>query len=99
MEDNIKRGLTPIHQREIFACTFLRGSLSLLDHLHSLGCVHCDLKPDNFMVSSKGMLHMMDLGMAAPTGKEACLAGGTVAYTPPLHLIDPDAFVSASQDW
>ena len=90
-----------IVKRQALARILLRGSLSLLDHLHSRGCVHRDIKPDNFMICNR-KLHLLDLGMATPcntAGKEAILAGGTLSYIPPLHLMDPNAVISPAQDW
>ncbi len=36
-----------------------------LDSLHSLGYVHCDLKPNNILLGDKGAVKVIDLGQAA----------------------------------
>lgn len=36
-----------------------------LDSLHSLGFVHCDLKPNNILLGDKGAVKVIDLGQAA----------------------------------
>lgn len=35
-----------------------------LDHLHSKGVVHCDIKPENCLLTQMGSLKIADLGMA-----------------------------------
>ncbi|KAI0717686.1 kinase-like domain-containing protein [Cerioporus squamosus] len=37
-----------------------------LEHVHSRGIVHCDLKPPYFMLGREGRLHLIDFGICWP---------------------------------
>ncbi len=41
------------------------GTARALDSLHSMGYVHCDLKPNNILLGDKGAVKVIDLGQAA----------------------------------
>jgi serine/threonine protein kinase len=68
---------------ELAPCHFALGTalaaFEPLVHLHSLGIVHCDIKPDNLFVLKSGsgdlVLKLGDLGMSQ---LEAYLAGTRV---------------------
>ena len=36
-----------------------------LSHIHAHGVIHCDIKPDNILLSSDGVFKIVDLGQAA----------------------------------
>jgi len=61
--------------------------LDALEHLHSLGIVHGDLKPSNVMVDGEGRVRLIDLGVALRSG-EAVGGGfrGTLGYAAPELL-------------
>jgi serine/threonine protein kinase len=40
--------------------------VQLLQHIHNLHIIHCDVKPDNFMINDDGMLTLIDFGLARP---------------------------------
>jgi serine/threonine-protein kinase len=57
-----------------------------LDALHALGYVHCDLKPNNILVSNEGDVKVIDLGQACPKGKAKSRIQGTPDYIAPEQV-------------
>jgi len=53
-----------------------------LEYVHSLGIVHCDVKPNNFLVSSDGKYKLCDFNISGHSGKKR-YASGTFGYTAP----------------
>jgi Tfp pilus assembly protein PilF len=83
LRDVIKRGPIPWEEA-------LRWTIDLLDalsRLHQEGIVHRDLKPDNIVVTSDGIVKLMDFGIAhIATGETLTQEGtmlGTVFYMSP----------------
>jgi len=56
-----------------------------LDYAHSLGYIHCDLKPSNLMLDGRGQVYLADFGLTKSIGRytEAQLAFGTPPYMAP----------------
>ncbi|XP_031098971.1 mitogen-activated protein kinase kinase kinase 17-like [Ipomoea triloba] len=79
-------------ETEVARCTYqlLRG----IRHVHSLGFVHCDLKPENVLVfpaqDGRNRLKLCDFGLAERVGRRSDGYGdyfrGTLLYAPPESL-------------
>jgi len=54
-----------------------------LREAHSQGIVHCDLKPDNFMIDNAGNVKLMDFGLAHLVREKSTVALGTPSYMAP----------------
>ncbi len=57
-----------------------------LDSLHAMGYVHCDLKPNNILVSPSGEVKVIDLGQAVKVGTKKTRIQGTPDYIAPEQV-------------
>lgn len=87
------------------AADYIRQAAEGLGHAHQAGLVHRDMKPANLLVDAKGVVKVLDLGLARFSDDEADASLtnendekmlGTVDYLAPeqaldSHLVDPRA--------
>ncbi len=82
----------------------IRQAAEALQHIHEKGWVHCDVKPDNFLLDEHGQLKLIDFAIAQKIkkGLGKLLAGkspvqGTRSYMSPEQIrgeaVDPRADV------
>lgn len=68
-------------------CSITGQILAALDHAHSRGVIHRDIKPQNIMILKNGQVKVADFGIAklpsAQTATESDRAIGTVYYISP----------------
>ncbi len=66
------------------AADFIRQAAAGLAYAHEAGFVHCDIKPANLLVDGKGVLKILDLGLArfASEARRASDAEPSVSGTP-----------------
>ena len=70
---------------EDVAARYFRSAVDAVEYLHSIGIIHCDIKPDNFVLAQDGNLKLTDFGFSI-RDDERNLYGGSPAYMSPEHL-------------
>ena len=78
----IKKGPIPFEKANDIASQFLSG----LDAIHKAGFVHCDIKPENIMITRTGRVVVMDFGIAKTWKQRTETITGTIPYMSPEQL-------------
>ncbi|KAL7131685.1 hypothetical protein ABFS83_12G020900 [Erythranthe nasuta] len=87
LAQRIKKSPSGLPETEIrvYARCILRG----LDHIHRAGYVHCDLKPDNILLTKPFFrAKICDFGLAKRGGGGGCCTRGTTMYMSPEVVVD-----------
>jgi serine/threonine-protein kinase PknK len=69
----------PEDRRISLALATARDVGEALADLHGIGIAHGDIKPDNLILDSTGMVHVIDLGLAGPVHGSS-IPGATLRY-------------------
>jgi len=81
---------TPLDQQKMHNLLKLVGcfiaTAKALHAIHLAGYVHCDLKPNNILLSSDGVTKVIDLGQACPIGTKKERIQGTPDYISPEQV-------------
>lgn len=74
------------------ARTVLHQTTTALCHLHSIGIIHADIKPDNVMIVNCGQqplsVKLIDFGLAYLIGGEPGVSVQTIGYRAPEVMLD-----------
>jgi serine/threonine protein kinase len=75
------------------ALRWLTHAAAALEHAHASGVLHRDVKPGNLFLTRKGVLKLMDFGLAKSTHVAGVTAQGAVLGTP--EYMAPEQFSGA----
>ena len=92
LRDIIDEGPIPWRQ----ALDWTIDLLDALARLHKLGIVHRDLKPDNILVTSEGVVKLMDFGIARTAMSATLTAEGMTLGT--AHYMSPEQAAGRATD-
>jgi eukaryotic-like serine/threonine-protein kinase len=77
------------------ALNYAIAALEGLEHAHQLNIIHRDIKPANIMINEKGIVKIMDFGIARILGKARMTQTGrfigTLEYMPPEQIQGKEA--------
>jgi serine/threonine protein kinase/WD40 repeat protein len=86
-----QNGPLKLSEARDIAAQFLSG----LDAIHRAGLVHCDLKPENIMITRTGRVVVMDFGIAKKVMHTGIMISGTLPYMSPERLSEEPVDVRA----
>ena len=78
----MKQGRTPLDE----AIAIIRQALLGLGSAHSKGIVHRDIKPQNLMVTSDGVVKVTDFGLARALAADSSLTASGAVLGTPLYM-------------
>ncbi len=84
-------GKLPVAQ----AVEFIRQAAGALAYAYKKGIIHCDIKPENLLLTNEGIIKVANLGLAKWVGTESSMTAqtgdvlGSLAYIAPEQLRDP----------
>jgi RNA polymerase sigma factor (sigma-70 family) len=79
------------------ALRWVAEAADAIGYAHSMGVVHCDLKPSNLLLGRDGHVRVSDFGLARSLAGGDAPHGGTAGFMAPEQS-DPDGIISPRTD-
>lgn len=80
-------------EQEIYG--YLFQSLQACEYLHNQGIIHCDIKPDNILITGDRTVKISDFGVGSKIGER--IKGLSTAFIAPEHMADLDEATAAPE--
>jgi eukaryotic-like serine/threonine-protein kinase len=90
LEQRLKDGPLPMAE----AVDYIRQVLSALDYAHQHGVIHRDIKPANMMLTTNGVVKLMDFGIAKASSDNKLTMTGTTMGS--LYYMSPEQIQGAA---
>jgi serine/threonine protein kinase len=90
LEQKLKEGPLPVP----LAVDYIRQVLAALEYAHLQGVIHRDIKPANMMLTSGGVVKLMDFGIAKASSDHRLTITGTTMGS--LYYMSPEQIQGAS---
>ncbi|ETW85448.1 hypothetical protein HETIRDRAFT_432193 [Heterobasidion irregulare TC 32-1] len=78
-------------QEDLDRESIIAGITAGIEHLHSLGLVHCDIKPQNIMLDDKNVPVVIDFGSCEREGQIMVRGGATPGWAKSSWMYGPGA--------
>ncbi len=92
LEERLKQGPIPLGD----TLRYIDQVLAALSYAHARGIIHRDIKPANMMLTSDGVVKLMDFGIAKPAGDRRLTMTGTTMGS--LYYMPPEQVKSETID-
>jgi tRNA A-37 threonylcarbamoyl transferase component Bud32 len=90
----VRKGPLPI----LNACHYVRQAALGLQHAYEKGMVHRDLKPQNLMLTPRGTVKLLDMGLARVASDKEGLTGTGATLGTPEYIAPEQAMDAAKAD-
>lgn len=92
LDERLRAGPIPVAEAVGYFCQ----ALEALAYAHSRGVIHRDIKPSNIMVTTEGVVKLMDFGIAKAAGDRQLTRTGTTLGS--LYYMSPEQVTGAALD-
>jgi serine/threonine protein kinase len=75
-----------IDEKKTIDTFHIQKMINAVDYLHSLNILHCDIKPENFLIDNEGNIKLIDFGFSVIYKEKENKLAGTFQYCSPEQM-------------